>query len=153
MPNLNWTIIDFQNGHCKSKDIGLPKPIESIDIPQETQLAQAISELPPASMRGLLQAALRFARGTDDYDTFLKNNPGFHQKILLAAVRAPDTPVKQDLTVNLSWLTSERLSYKREPMLELVQETPRPKQLEPWRDAQPDGLAKTMRDFGENEPE
>jgi hypothetical protein len=118
---------------------------------QSPEISQAIAELPPASMKGLLQAALRFARGADDYDAFLKSNPGFHQKVLLAAVRAPEPPIKQDLTVNISWLTSDRLAY-RKPELELVQEAQSPTETSstpviPWREPAPDGLAKTMRDY------
>jgi hypothetical protein len=84
---------------------------------------------------------------------YLYNHPALMERILLKILKQPAP--QPSLTINLlvdipfvNW--NNRLSY-RESGPELVQETPRITASEPtpWRDAQPDGLAKTMRDFGE----
>jgi len=146
-PEVLWTNDDFLQEKCSVKDIGKPVPPPLV---QEEQRA-LIDDLPPTTMAELKQAALRVARGKMGYDEFLTKNPGFHQKFLLSMAKEQLPQAKQDVTVNISWLTPERLSYKQAP-LELVQEVPQASiadaVVKPWKEPAPDGLAKTMRDFG-----
>ncbi len=129
MKQVSWTNKDFLEGLCKVGDIGKTRE----QLPEVQTPEEVVKDLPPASMQELKQAALRVARGaTDDYEAFLKANPGFHQKFLLAMVKEPPPPVKPELTVHISWLTPDRLSYKSGPALELVQETPRAESPKPW---------------------
>ena len=114
-----WTGDDYEHHKCRADQIGTPKEQDtSIEEP-----SAVIEALPPTTMAELKQAALRVARGKMGFDEFLQKNPTFHQKFLLSMAKEAPPPQRQDLTVNISWLTAERLAYKDQPTLELVQET------------------------------
>lgn len=108
-----WTNDDFLQERCSHLDIGSPKPETTPEEP-----SAVIEALPPTTMAELKQAALRVARGKMGFDEFLQKNPQFHQKFLLSMAKEAPPPQRQDVTVNISWLTQDRLSYKAD--LELV---------------------------------
>ena len=47
------------------------------------------------------------------YDEFLLKNPGFHQKFLLSMAKEQLPQERPDVTVNISWLSNDRLAYKQ----------------------------------------
>ena len=83
-----------------------------------------LDALPAASMAELKQAALRVARGKMGFDKFFETYPAFHHKMLLAMVKESTPPPTAPINVNLSWISPNRLSYKRDTPLELIEVEP-----------------------------
>lgn len=145
-PMIVWTGDDYENHKCRADQIGTPKPVQET---QSAELDALAAELPPSTMAELKQAALRVARGKMGYDEFLQKNPTFHQKFLLAMAKESERPSQQPLTVNISWLNPDRLSYKQSS-LELVQDTQSTKVIEHqpsgWKSPPPEqGLGHILR--------
>lgn len=103
-----WSLEDFESARCQVQDIGQPKMSTSIE------LSEVLNELPAATMAEMKQAALRVARGKLGFDKFFEQYPAFHHKFLLAVSRESTPPPPTQVRVELSWLSNNRLSYKRE---------------------------------------
>jgi hypothetical protein len=106
-----WSLDDFESARCHVQDIGQLKQSVSMEV------AEVLGELPPATMAEMKQAALRVARGKMGFDKFFEAYPNFHHKFLLAISREPAPPLPQHVTVELSWISKDRLSYKNVPLV------------------------------------
>ena len=105
-----WTAEDFANWKCDAEDVG--QRTKPTTPPPDTP-EKVLDALPPATMVELKQAALRVARGAMGYDEFLKKNPQFHHKFLLSMAKEQLPQERPDVTVNISWLSNDRLAYKQ----------------------------------------
>ena len=105
-----WTAEDFANWKCGAEDVG--QRTKPTTPPPDTP-EKVLDALPLATMAELKQAALRVARGKMGYDEFLAKNPVFHQKFLLSMAKEQLPQERPDVTVNISWLSQDRLAYKQ----------------------------------------
>ena len=110
-----WTLEDWTTNLCTKEEVGKPKVFEQ--SPEDV-----IASAPPATMAELKQAALRVARGKMGYDEFLAKNPSFHLKFLLSMAKEQLPQERPDVTVNISWLSQDRLAYKQGALLDVVSE-------------------------------
>lgn len=107
-----WRVEDWAEDRCSKDQIGKPKT-EATTV----EVKEVLQELPPATMAEFKQAVLRFARGkSGSFDEFLKANPGFAQKFLLAMAKEPERPPHTTVVkIEAPWITPDRLSYRHAP--------------------------------------
>lgn len=112
---LVWTGDDYEHHKCRADQIGTPKTVQDVQEVQDIQ--DVLNALPPLDMAELRQSALRVARGTMGYDKFFKTYPSFLHKFLLVMAKEstpPPQPRPMQPMPEVPWITSQRLSYKRD---------------------------------------
>ena len=119
--SAKWSYQDYERGACLLEEVSTTKPQ---DEGQSTSPEGLIQELDLPTMAALKQACLRSIHKHGNFDKFLKDNPGFTMKMLLAMVKEAGPPMKQELVVNISWLSPERLAYKQVDSALGVEHTP-----------------------------
>ena len=110
-----WNSEDYRVGLCTAAQIGEVREAQSAPSKQETKktYAEKLHELSEQAV----DAVLDHPQGAK---AWFKENPQAHVKVLvkLATPHVPDQNV--NLSVEVSWLSKDRLSYKGDKVIDAV---------------------------------
>jgi len=158
-----WSLQDYMEGHCKISDVDEPKGVLEVvaepvaqSTPRDAHAARSFLEKMQIIRIAVADRILNYPGGPDKW---MEDNPATHAKLAIKGFAEPQAPNATTVTINVPWLTQERLSYKNvidaRPLLdntlldEVVQEVKpnAPEQNASWKEPPPsEGLAHILRE-------